>query len=209
MAYTVYNGDRCIRSAFDNGRCALTDGHHGLHTTAAGGRFSTQGGKYLSGDPLRRPMAGQKVTVETVSESVAAAALSSRIDVLREATLMNVEQLSERIERLERQLAGGTLENHRVRLERLEQDLRDTHDLAERAATAHLERKPEQWNADSAEPPRGQTYEDKQGDLWQCRNGRWFCVRTDSGWSHGSSGLLWPFGDDCRLYFPWKVWTNG
>lgn len=273
MAYTVYSGERCVRVAFDNGRCALTDGHHGLHTTAAGGRFSTQCGKYLSGDPLRRPTAGQKVTVENVSESVAAV-LEQRIDVLREATLMNVEQLSERIRILEQGIDAvdtalvdmrtdlnrekkarealtvelvntrrsrlSPLEDRVVklelpyghvqavkdthnalveRIERIERDLRDTHDLAERAATAHLERKPEQWNADSAEPPHDQLYVDTDGAVWKHNDSGWHgCAPSCLDWAL-DEGWQWheltsgrnddPTGITPAPDFPWKVWTNG
>lgn len=218
MAYTVYSGERCTRSAFDNSRCALTDGHHGLHTTAAGGLFSTQGGRYLSGDPLLATRSVENATQVAASmqcqngtgawqcvrvrghdglhvrEPHPASALEQRIDVLREATLTNVEQLSERIERLEK-------------------DLRDTHDLAERAATAHLERKPEEWNADSGEPSRLRRYQDSRGCVWEYSSSRY-------GWHWEKNPddlrrLVGPFipwdglRSDRRADFPWKVWTNG
>lgn len=273
MAYTVYNGERCTRNAFDNGRCALTDGHHGLHTTAAGGLFSTQGGRYLSGDPLLAtrsvvrqkvtgPRAGQKVTADNVSESVAAVladrisavaqrvesetplreALASRLDQLTNklnqeqhnrhrladqvTALMNrVTALEDRVAKLE--LPYGHIQavkdTHNAlveRIERLEKDLRDTHDLAERVATAHLERKPEQWSADSAEPPRDGLYVDAEGYQWKFShdNEEWAYRRTAKyDWSlcdtWASLVYRWRRRNtenaSSPAAFPWKVWTNG
>lgn len=266
MAYTVYNGERCTRNAFDNGRCALTDGHHGLHTTAAGGLFSTQGGRYLSGDPLLAtrsvvrqkvtgPRAGQKVTADNVGESVAAVladrisavaqrvesetplreALASRLDQLTNklnqeqhnrhrladqvTALMNrVTALEDRVAKLE--LPYGHIQavkdTHNAlveRIERLEKDLRDTHDLAERVATAYLERKPEEWNADSDEPSRLRRYQDSRGCVWEYSSSRY-------GWHWEKNPddlrrLVGPFipwdglRSDRRADFPWKVCTNG
>jgi len=64
------------------------------------------------------------------------------------------------------------------------------------------------WGIKSAEPPRHQTYQDAEGDLWQCRGDRWYGVRQDGEWGSGGDGVTWPFDNNNRKYFPWKVWNG-
>lgn len=203
MAYTVYNGERCTRNAFDNGRCALTDGHHGLHTTAAGGLFSTQGGRYLSGDPLLA-----RSSVENATQVAASMQCQNGTGAWQCVRVRGHNGLHVREPH-----PASALEQLSERIERLEKDLRDTHDLAERAATAHLERKPEEWNADSGEPSRLRRYQDSSGCVWEYSSSRY-------GWHWEKNpddlrGLVGPFipWDSLRgnrlADFPWKVWTNG
>lgn len=73
-----------------------------------------------------------------------------------------------------------------------------------------LELPPAVWGIQSSEPPRHQTYQDTDGDLWQCRDGRWYCVRDSGTWTMGGDGFTWPFSNHSvnRKYFPWKVWNG-
>lgn len=66
------------------------------------------------------------------------------------------------------------------------------------------------WGHKSAEPPRHQTYQDAEGDLWRCHGERWHVVREAGDWGPGGDGVAWPFPDDgyTRKYFPWKVWNG-
>lgn len=76
---------------------------------------------------------------------------------------------AEGLERLEQELAGTdkAVDTHNQRIERLEKDLRDTHELAERAATHHVgDKPPQQWDAGSAEPAHGGHYLDTEDLVW-------------------------------------------
>lgn len=124
-----------------------------------------------------------------------------------------VRQLQGRLAELEQRLEAlatlDDLHNWSRRHDRLTQSFSG---LAERlkALEQRFELPPAAWGCKSPEPPRHQTYQDAEGDLWQCRDGRWFCVREGRSkvWSRGGDGLTWPFGDVCRHYFPWKVWNG-
>lgn len=131
--------------------------------------------------------------------------------------------LVERIEKLEqgsnRWHDIGTTWNKQVhdRIGALERDLCDTHDLAERAATAHLERKTvaTHWDARSPEPPRDQTYVDDSGALWRFFNGNgWQGTPPGTKWDPHAGGYTWDELCNSRKNlsrpdFPWKVCTNG
>jgi hypothetical protein len=157
--------------------------------------------------------AAERVGEALAREVKAREALSADLELTCRALAMQ----NDRLARVERKAD---------RIHKLERDLRDTHDLAERAATAHLERKPEGdvWHAFTAEPPRDGKYMDLAGCVWKYIWDKpglgWHGVRSSRlDWAHDTEGWEWseltsgrnndPGGMRPTPDFPWKVWTNG
>lgn len=265
MAYSIESttARRCTTN-LNGQQCGLAEHHIGDHVAPDGRqRWAQSIFAPLAeawGDRIGVPRAGQKVTADNVSESVAAV-LADRISAvaqrvvsetpLREALASRLDELAEQLtaEREARERLGSELVNTRrsrlspledrvvklelpyghvqavkdthnalvERIERIERDLRDTHELAERAATAHLERKTvaTHWDARSPEPPRDQTYVDDSGALWRFFNGNgWQGTPPGTKWDPHGGGYTWDELCNSRKNlsrpdFPWKVWTNG